>query len=302
MFFPCGPGQVRLGHRCTCPKRVTAAREAPIWAATEQPPPGAPTPGSTRRLARRPGRVMGRCCTSGTKLDCAAIWPVPIRSSRPKPKTTRFVPESPPKECSGFVHRSEDHHSRAGPLQPPLCRCAPGGTSGHRVRPPWHGLAVCRRAGAQREGAGVLRPTSSTTWPRTKLRWCVVGRSNARAYTSISPRLFPLVESRGNLGGTTTGDCIRRGVFQSAGDLETQNPDLDLSVQPQRPTLSQDLREPQEILWVTFFRDATRLITLTKPVWSMIECNKAMPDWRKQVHCPAVRLDTAGTILCRFIK
>jgi hypothetical protein len=44
------------------------------------------------------------------------------------------------------------------------------------------------------------------------------------------------------------------------------NPDLDWSVQPQRPTLSQDLREPQEILWVTFFRDATRLITLTKPV------------------------------------
>jgi hypothetical protein len=146
MFFPCGPGQVRLGQRCRCPKRVTAAREAPIWA-TEQPSPGAPTPGSACRLARRPGRVMGRCCTSGTKLDCAALWPVPIRISRPISQRQLGLYLNPPKECSDFVHRSEDHHLRSGPLQPPLCRCAPGGTSGHRVRPPWPGLAVCRRGG-----------------------------------------------------------------------------------------------------------------------------------------------------------
>jgi hypothetical protein len=126
MFFPCGPGQVRLGQRCRCPKRVTAAREAPIWAATEQPAPGAPTPGSARRLARRPGRVMGRCCTSGTKLDCAALWPVPIRISRPISQRQLGLYLNPPKECSDFVHRSEDHHLRSGPLQPPLCRCAPG--------------------------------------------------------------------------------------------------------------------------------------------------------------------------------
>ncbi len=51
------------------PKKLTAAREAAILAATEQPPPGAVTHWSTRRLARRLGvrhvTVMRLCHRAG---------------------------------------------------------------------------------------------------------------------------------------------------------------------------------------------------------------------------------------------
>src|SRR5262249_1787057 len=145
------------------PKKLTAAREATLLAATEQPPPsGAMTHWSTRRLARRLGvspmtvmRVWHQAGLQPHRLRGYMTSPDPQFEAKAKDILGLYL--DPPKNTAVFCIDEKTAIQARDRSQPALPLAArTGGAPRGGVRPPWHGFAVRGPRGAHRQSAGAL--------------------------------------------------------------------------------------------------------------------------------------------------
>ena len=126
------------------PKKLTVAKEAAILAVTKERPPGSLTHWSTRRLARRLG------------LSNVTIMRVWHKAGLQPHRLRRYMASPDP----NFEAKAKDGDPGSGSHA--TCAAAatrPAGTADGRVRATRNGFAVCRLAGAQREGGRAVCAT-----------------------------------------------------------------------------------------------------------------------------------------------
>src|SRR5712692_4530054 len=232
------------------PKKLTAAREAAILAATQQPPPGAVTHWSTRRLARR----LGVSHATVMRLWHKAGWqPHRVRGymASPDPEFEAKAKDilglylDPPKNAVVFCVDEKTAIQALDRSQPAL-PLRPGQPERHAVEYVRHGtvslfaalevhrgkvLGHCAPRHTSEEFveflqqavAGHRRKTIHVILDNLAVHKTPLVRAWQKQHPNVHFHFTPTYASWLNQVeiwlGLITRDCIRRGVFRSAPDL-----------------------------------------------------------------------------------
>ena len=232
------------------PKKLTAAREVTLLAITEQPPSGAVTHWSTRRLARRLGvshmtvmRVWHKAGLPPHRLRGFVARPDPQFEAKAKDILDLYL--DPPKNTAVFCIDEKTAMQGLDRSQPAL---------------PLRPGQVERRA-VEYVRHGTVSLFAALEVPTGKVHKTPLVRDWQKQHPNVHFHFTPTYASWLNQVeiwlGMITRDCIRRGVFHSVPDL-TQNLDLHSPIQPQCSAFPLDLHQTEETHpCVTFFGYAT---------------------------------------------